>query len=192
MRRALATLGAMALLGAIAIVLLSDFRLSAPPGEGGDKLLALELAAMLATGGLAVTGAFHLAIPGGSRWWLAAPLAPFAAWLMLSGLGCYRELVRIGPSGLEIGHSGDCFLFILGAGALVGAPLAWRLSRAAPIDPSSVALLGGLGAAALAAFALRFFHPFAVTFIDLALHLAAILLIVGLTTLLRRPMLRPA
>jgi uncharacterized membrane protein len=55
-----------------------------------------------------------------------------------------------------------------------------------------VALLGGLGTAAMAAFLLQFFHPFAITFIDLAVHLVAILLVVAATGLLNRRALAPA
>jgi hypothetical protein len=71
-------------------------------------------------------------------------------------------------------------------------PGRWRLSRAAPIDPLPVAALGGLGAAALAAFLLQFFCPSAVTFLDLAVHLAAIAIVIGLTALLRCPILGSA
>jgi hypothetical protein len=147
---------------------------------------------MLATGALSVTGAFVAAIPGRSRRWLLAPLPPLAAWLLLSGLGCYRELARSGPSGWEIGHSGQCLAFIVAASLPVGAMMLWRLSRARPIDPMPVAVLGGLGTAAIAAFLLLFFHDTAVTFIDLAMHLAAILLVVGAAALLRRRTLSPA
>lgn len=191
-RRAMTMLGAIALLGGLAIFFLSDLNPFETRGDGEESLVAFELAAMLATGILAVTGAFFLSIPGRSRRWLVAPLPPFGAWLLLSGLGCYRDLVRNGPSGWQLGHSGDCLIFILGASLLLGAPLVWRLSRAAPIDPLPVAVSGGLGTAALAAFLLQFFHPFAVTFIDLAVHLAAVLIVVGLAALLNRRALRPA
>jgi len=39
---------------------------------------------------------------------------------------------------------------------------------------------------------LQFFHPFAVTFIDLAVHLFAILIVVGAVGLLNRRALDPA
>jgi hypothetical protein len=55
-----------------------------------------------------------------------------------------------------------------------------------------VALLGGLGTAAAAAFLLQFFHPFAVTFIDLAIHLLSIALVVGAAALINRRALSPA
>jgi ABC-type thiamin/hydroxymethylpyrimidine transport system permease subunit len=74
----------------------------------------------------------------------------------------------------------------------LGATLVWLLSRARPIDPLPVAMLGGLGTAAIAAFILQFFHPFAVTFVDLAIHLVAIAAVVGVTALLNRRTLSPA
>lgn len=192
MRRALATLALLAALGVLAILLLPHSNPLAMRGAGEEAQAGMELAAMLATGALAVVGAFHLSIPGRSRRWLALPLLPFAVWLMLSGVGCYRDLIQHGSSGLELGHGADCLVFILGASLLLGVPLLWRLSRAAPIDPLPVAVLGGLGAAAFSAFLLQFFHPFAVTFLDLAVHLVAIAIVIGLTALLRRPILRCA
>ncbi len=192
MARAAMTLALLAVLAIVAVLLFPSGSPLAMRAAGDEVQAIVELAAMLATGIAAVIAAFHLAIPGRSRHWLASPLPFFAAWLLLSGLGCYRDLVRRGPSGFEPGHSADCLIFILGVSLVLGAPLLWRLSRASPIDPLPVAALGGLGAAALSAFLLQFFHPFAVTFLDLAVHLVAVVLVVGLAALLKRPMLRPA
>ncbi len=192
MKRALATLAAAAVAGGLAILVLGDAGQLLTRYAGREALMALEMAAMLTTGLLAVVGAFFVSVPGGSKRWLLAPLPPFLAWVLLSGLGCYSELVRSGSSGWEIGHSVDCLLFIIANSLLLGAPLIWRLSRARPIEPLPVALLGGLGTAALAAFLLQFFHPFAVTFIDLAVHLAAILLVVSAAALTNRRALAPA
>jgi len=190
--RALATLAGLALLGLVAILLLSNISPVTMRGAGGEMQAGLELAAALITGTLAVIAAFHVAIPGRSRGWLAVPLPALALWLGLSGLGCWRDLVRNGPSGWDLGHSMDCLAFIVATSLVLGAPLAWRLSRAAPIDPLPVALLGGLGIAALSAFLLQFFHPFAVTFLDLAVHIVSIGIVILLASLFRRPMLRPA
>jgi hypothetical protein len=192
LRRSLTTLGALAVAAAVAIYLFGDMEPLLSRYDGRQALLAVEMAAMLATAALGITAAFFTAIPGRSRSWLLAPLPPFAAWLLLSGMGCYRELVHSGPEGWEIGHSAQCLLFIVGASLLLGAPLLWRLSRARPIDPLPVALLGGLGTAAFSAFVLLFFHQTAVTFIDLAMHLAAILLVMAAAALLRRRTLLPA
>jgi hypothetical protein len=183
LRRAAATLAGLAVAAGVAILLWSPLD---PMAGAEDRLrMALELAAMLATGMLAVTGAFFLSIPGRSRRWLAAPLLPLAAWLALTGIGCLTAD--------EAGHfAGNCFVFILAAGLLLGAPLAWALGRASPVDPLPVALLGGLGSAALAAFVLQFFHPFAITFLDLGMHVAAVALVVGAAGLMNRRMLRAA
>jgi hypothetical protein len=190
--RALAWLAAAALLGGLAVYLLADVPRLLARYAGREALMAAEMAAMLATGALAVIGAFFVSVPGRSRRWLLAPLPTFLAWLLLSGAGCYRELVRHGPSEEGIGHSLDCLIFILAMSLFLGAPLLWRLSRARPVDPLPVAALGGLGVAALAAFLLQFFHPFAVTFLDLAVHLLAILLVVAATALINRRALAPA
>ena len=190
--RAFATLAGLALFGLVAILLLPHADPLAMRGAGGEMQAGIELVAALLTGTLAVIAAFHVAIPGRSRGWLAVPLPALALWLGLSGLGCWRDIVRSGTSGWELGHSMDCLVFIVTASLVLGVPLAWRLSRAAPIDPLPVAALGGLGIAALSAFLLQFFHPFAVTFLVLAVHVVAVLIVMALASLLRRPMLRPA
>ena len=190
--RALTALALIGLFGGLAILFLSDVPQLLSRYAGREEVMTLEMAAMLATGILAVLGAFIVSIPGRSRRWLLAPLPPFLLWLLLSGLGCYEELLRSGSSGWEVGHSMDCLLFIVATSLGIGVPLTWRLARAAPIEPLPVALLGGLGSAALAAFLLQFFHPFAVTFIDLAVHLLAVLLVIGAAAILNRRTLSPA
>ena len=192
LKRALKTLALLALGGGIAVLARGDAERLLARYAGREGIMALELAAMLATGVLAVTAAFFVSVPGRSRRWLLAPIPPFLLWLFLSGLGCYGDWVRNGPIGLEIGHSLDCLLFILATSIFLAPLLIWRLSRAAPIDPLPVALLGGLGIAALAAFLLNFFHETDVTVIDLAVHLVAILLVVAATGLLNRRTLAPA
>lgn len=192
LRRALATLVALGLAGTVLVLWLGDLAGLAARYAGREGLMIAEMAAMLTTAGLAVTGAFFLAVPGRSRRWLLAPLPPFATWLALSGLGCRQDVTRMGGAGWRLGDGGDCLLFILAASIVVGAPLLWRLSRARPIEPLPVALLGGLGAAALSAFLLQFFHPFGLTAIDLAVHVAAVLAVVAISALVRRRTLAPA
>ncbi len=150
------------------------------------------MAAMAATGVFAIVGAFFVSIPGASRRWLAAPLPFFLIWLISSGIGCFVNLTNNGTTGLEVGESGECLLFIVATSAMLALPLASRLSRARPIEPLPVALLGGLGIAALSAFVLIFFHPFTVTLLDLAMHLLAILFVVAVAGLLGRRTLATA
>jgi hypothetical protein len=148
--------------------------------------------AMAATALLAVIGAFALSVPGGSRRWRLAPLPPLLVWLGTSGLGCYRDLGRFGPAGWQLDHGQGCLTFILAASLPIGGLMLWRLSRARPIEPLPVALLGGLGAAALSALLLQFFHPFGLTIVDLGVNFAAVALIVAVAALSRRRTLAPA
>ena len=67
---------------------------------------------------------------------------------------------------------------ILGISLPVGISLLLLLRRARPLTPVSVAAVGGLGAAGIAAFLLQFFHPFDVTFMDLGVHAVAVGIVV--------------
>lgn len=149
----------------------------------------LELAATLLTGIVALYGAFALSVPGHSSRWALAPLPPLLLWIAASGYGCLHNGWSAGGPGGIIGASRDCFAFIVLTSVPLSALLFWALRRARPIAPLPVALSGALGVAALAAFLLQFFHPFDVTVIDLALHLAAVGVIALLAVALRRPLL---
>ena len=192
LRRAAMTLAPVVLVGAILVLLAGDVRGMVARYSGREAMMVVEMGAMLATALAAVTGAFILSVPGRSRRWLLAPLPTFLIWVGMSGLGCYQDLVRRGPAGWGWGDGRDCLIFILAASLPIGGLLLWRLSRARPIDPLPVALLGGLGAAALAAFLLQFFHPFGLTVIDLGVHFAAVTFVVAIAALLRRRTLAPA
>ena len=189
LRRALLLFALMGVVALVAILTMGDMDSMRARYAGRETMMFAETAAMLATGALAVTGAFFLSIPGRSRLWLAAPVPTALLWIALSGMGCWRDFVRHGAGGWSLGHSSDCLLFILGVSAALGIPLFWRLSRAAPIDTLRVALLAGLGTAALSAFLLQFFHPSAVTFMDLGVHVASVGIVIAAAAAMRRRVL---
>jgi len=158
--------------------------------------MQIDLAATALTGVAGVIAAFHLALPDRPRTWALLPLPFLGVWLSTSGLGCYQAWIERGPEGLTSGPSLHCLLFILATSLPVGGFLFWSLAKAKPLFPTSTAAIGGLGVAALCAFLLQFFHPFEVTLMDLALHLAAVSLVVmaastvgarNLTSALRGP-----
>jgi hypothetical protein len=134
----------------------------------------------------AVLAAFMRSVPGRSPRWALLPLPGCALWLGASGLGCVANGLSPHAAGALIDESSHCFAFILGASVPLAAALFAVLRRARPIDPLPVATLGTLGVAASAAFVLEFFHPFDVTVIDLALHLAAVGVVMTLGISLRR------
>jgi hypothetical protein len=158
-----------------------------------EMRVALETAATAVTGAAAIFAAFSLAIPGRSRIWMVLPIPPLVMWLATSGYGCYRNWVSYGANGsLALGHSADCFAFILTASIPMALALFFALRRAHPLNPGPVLSVGALGVAGLAAAALQFFHPFDVTVTDLTLHAIAVGLVVALVTAIGKPRLRPS
>lgn len=145
-----------------------------------DPKLVLELIGTALTGILAVVAAFYLSLPDRSAAWALLPIPPFALWLASSGYNCYRHWLTYGPDGWGLGDSADCFRFILLSSLPLGISLILILRRAYPLNPVRVALMGGLGVAAISAFVLQFFHPFDVTFMDLGVHLVAVGLVAAL------------
>jgi hypothetical protein len=154
--------------------------------RNAEPRMALECAATLLTGITAVVAAFYLSLPDRSRLWRYAPLPPLALWIATSGLGCLQYGLGLGPAGDRLGESLHCFRFIV----VVSVPLALllyvALRRARPLQPLAVALSAALGVASLAAFVLQFFHPFDSTVIDLGMHAAAVLAVLGLAAASRR------
>ena len=154
--------------------------------RAADPKLALELTGTLLTGILAVIAAFELGLTDRSSAWALLPLPTLALWISSSGYSCWRHLLVYGPDGWTIGESAHCFRFILGISIPLALTLVPLLRRAAPLAPVRVAAMGGLGIAALAAFALQFFHPFDVTFMDLSVHVVAVALVIAALAIVER------
>jgi len=186
-RRALVWLLVVAALGTGAVLRFADLDAVLP--RMTTVRVAVESAATALTAIAAVVAAFELSMPDRPVRWAWLPVPPLLVWLGASGLGCLRNGMSLHePEGFA-GHSPHCFAFITAVSVPLAAGLFAMLRRAKPIDALPVAAMGTLGVAATAAFILQFFHPFDVTVIDLALHLAAIGLVVLIGTAWRRPLL---
>jgi hypothetical protein len=184
MLRAAVALAVMLALASAAVLLFAH------PAILGARMahprFAVEFAATLLTGIAGVVAAFHLSLPDRSRLWALLPAPPALVWLTASGVGCWRSWVVRGPAGLGFGQTAFCFVFIVATSLPIGGFLLYLLSRARPLQPGLTGAAGGLGAAALCAFVLQFFHPDLATVVDLGYHLAAVALVVSAASALER------
>jgi hypothetical protein len=187
--RAALWLGAVAILGTLFVAGFADMPTFIR--RASNPRLELELAGTLATGVLAVLAAFMLSLPDRPLGWALLPLPSFLLWVGSSSYSCWRHWIVRGRDGLGVGEGGDCFVWIVAFGIPLGISLFILLRRAKPLTIAPVAAMGGLGAASIAAFLLQFFHPFDVTFIDLAMHIAAIVTVVIVARAAGRPALSP-
>nr|TFG55396.1 MAG: DUF1109 domain-containing protein [Hyphomicrobiales bacterium] len=169
---------------AFAIWLHGDFAESAV--RFSDLGVRFEFAGALLTGMAALIAAFFVSLPDRSRSWLMLPVIPLGFWLLGSTYGCYVHFVEFGPGGWAIGGSWACLRFILGISFPASLALYFALRRSSPLEPVGPLIVGGLGVAGLAAAALQFFHPFAITFMDLGVHILAVGIVIATMTLLGR------
>lgn len=182
--RAALWLLAVTAVAAAAILMFSDLGVVADRLR--DPKLEVEMVATLLTGIAAVLAAFHLSLPDRSPAWALLPLPFLAVWIASSGYSCYRHWISFGPGGWELGESAHCLRFMLAISLPLGVSLLLLLRRAAPLTPVRVAAVAGLGIGGIAAFLLQFFHPFDVTFMDLAVHLGAVAVVVAVASLAER------
>lgn len=181
MTRAGLWLLAIAALAAAPILLRSNLGIFTQ--RASDPRMAIELFATLSTGIAGVIAAFHLSLPDRPRTWALLPL-PFALlWVAVTGWGCVEFLPEQNRRGWALGQSHYCFYFLLAVGLPLSTLLLLSLRRASPLQPRLVACVGALGAAALAAFILQFFHPFDVTIMDLGTHIAALAVLIAVFSL---------
>ena len=169
----------LALVAAVAAVLATFadvaamwHRLAASP----DMWLAVL--GSIATAATAAFAAFEISLPDRSRAWALLPVPALALWVGASGLGCMRAYVLPGTHIAAIGETRDCLLFIIGLSVPLSAALILMLRRAYSLAPTLTAAMAGLASAAAAATLLNFFHPFDAAAIDLAVHAAAVVLVV--------------
>jgi hypothetical protein len=137
----------------------------------GQREFVLEWLGALATGIGATLAAFHLSLPGRSYRWALAPLPGLALWLFSMGYGCWSDWIRLGPNGLQLGTSFDCFEFIATTTIPLSAGLLFLLRYAAPVRPVATTILATLSVSALAAAGQSMVHGLDTTIMILVWHL---------------------
>ena len=149
-----------------------------------EPSFAAALAGSLSTGILAAIAAFYLSLPDRSRLWLLLPLPALVLWIATIGYGCLTDWVSIGPDGVQPGATLQCFTTLLIASVPSFVILVVMLRHAARLDPTTVAIMGGLASAGIAATALSLFHELDATVMVLVWNLGAAASIVALAGML--------
>ena len=175
--RAALWIGAVALTGSVMAAFVDlpgiAHRLSGAP----DMWLAVLGSTLTAI--LGAVAVFQLSVPDRSSFWALLPLPSLAVWIGASGLGCMRTWVVPEMSSASMGETGVCFTFIVGVSIPLSALTAIMVRQAYPLRPGLTATVAGLTVAAGAATLLNFFHPYDASAEDLAVHLAAVALVIG-------------
>lgn len=115
--------------------------------------------AALVTCVAAAIAAFATTIPGYSRKMLLLPVLPLTAWLGSLGQGSVSAWLLSGPDGMKLQPDWFCFPAIVLVGAIPAIAMVIMLRRGVPLVPATTGALGGLAAAGLGDFGLRFFYP---------------------------------
>jgi hypothetical protein len=158
-----------------------------------QPVFAASLAGSLLTGILAAIAAFHLCLPDRSRLWLLLPAPAVVLWLASIGYGCLTDWVSIGPDGVRLGSTLECFATLLITTIPSAVVLFAMLRDTARLYPTMVGMTGGLAVAGIAATALSLLHELDATVMVLLWNLGAAALIVVLAGALgRRKMGRTA
>jgi hypothetical protein len=152
----------------------------------------ISQAGAMMTAVLAGWAALQTGIPGRSWRWALLPLPAVIAWLGASAAGCLRLAPIVGTRAEPAMHPMVCLEFLLIVSAPLGGLMTWLLMRAYPLRPGLTALLAGLASAGAAASLIALIHPFDATAEDLAMHLVAVLVIVGVARVAMAPALRRA
>jgi len=141
-----------------------------------DMWLAVVGSAL--TAALAAVAALEVSLPDRSRAWALLPLPGLVLWIGASGLGCARTWLIPGVHEAALAETGHCLTFILGFSIPLSAALFVMLRRGYSLSPALTGGLAGLAVAAAAATLLSLFHPYDAAVTDLAVHTAAVSLVI--------------
>ena len=162
---------------------------------GGDVTISMpdagfliEQAAALATAVTAALAAFAATVPASNRKLALLPVLPLTIWLLSAGLGWMQEGLSEGLGALESRPDWLCVWSILTLSAGPAIAMAIMLRRGAPLAPHLTTALGGLAAAGLASFAVRFIQEEPTVFV-LVWHIGTVVVLTVLAGTLGRTLL---
>lgn len=139
---------------------------------------------------LGAIAAFELSFPDRKLTWALLPLPGLFLWIAATGMGCLRAWVIPDMHSATMLEARTCFTFIATISIPLSIVMVLMIARACPLRPNLTAAIGGLSVAAAAATLLNFFHPYDAGATDIAVHVVAIALVIGLNRLFGGRLLR--
>lgn len=139
----------------------------------------IGIMAALLTGVLAAIASCLISVPDRSRLWGLLPVPALLAWVSTIGYGCLAGWIGFGPDGMRLSEVARCFATLLLTSVPLSVAMLVMLRHAAALNPRSVATMGGLGVAAITAFALSLFHDLDATVMILVWNFGTVFVIVG-------------
>lgn len=136
-----------------------------------------------ATTMLGAIAAFELSFPDRKPAWALLPVPGLLLWIAGTGLGCLRAWVIPDMHAANMLEARSCFAFIVTLSIPLSIVMVLMIRRACPLRPDLTAVTAGLAVAAAAATLLNFFHPYDVGATDIAVHIVAITLVIGVNRL---------
>jgi hypothetical protein len=127
-------------------------------GHLHQPIFLVSIAAALATGVLAAIAAFTVSLPDRSQRWLLLPLPTLAVWVGTTGFGCLTGWIAIGPDGIQLGDTLQCFATLVLGSVPLAIALAVMLRHAALLRPVAATLAGALAVAAITSASLALVH----------------------------------
>jgi hypothetical protein len=126
-----------------------------------DWRFVVEQVLALSTGMAAAAAAFVMIIPGYGRKFLALPFLSLSIWFATLGQAYIQDNIgdwaRLDPDGLSLHPDWYCVPAIMLAGSVPAIAMTMMLHRGVPLTLHLTAVHGGLAAAAIGAFGVRFF-----------------------------------
>ncbi|MDE2576745.1 MAG: DUF1109 domain-containing protein [Rhodospirillales bacterium] len=123
-----------------------------------EPAFLLEVGAAVLTALVGAYAALCAGLPDQPGWKLWLPLAPMALWLGVLSRQCVDIAVRMGWDGLRVSSDAMCLPAIAMGGLVPVIAILALLRRGGHFRIMHACLCGALGAAALGAAALRFYH----------------------------------
>ena len=144
----------------------------------------LEVIGALLTGMLSAFAAFVSGTPGRSKWWMAMPLPALALWMAVIGQQCLSNWIVIGPEGMTLGESAECFATVGLTSLPLSLALIVMLRHAVVMRPLASYLLGGLAVAGIAGAAMSLMHVLDASVMIILFNVVTTLMMVSVAALL--------